>query len=426
MDKTAESIKSKFLELGVDIPLEDIVERLDKLVTKFKVPLDEARRSVITYFLKENDLDRNAFFGGQSTTPDSRSTPDVKLNGIDEGGKWVNIKAKVLQLWDSSHESVSQVGIIGDETATIKFIKWSRDMIPDVEEGKSYYFKNVVSNEWNGRFEITLNKNTLVEEIDEDIEVISSPMAGAGDGQPAPMINVADIAEDGKWVSIRAKVSQLWDNSHESISQVGLVGDSTGTIKFIKWTSADLPDLTEGNSYLFNNVVAQEWNDKFSVTLNKNSSIEELDEDIEIASSSIVFAGAMVDVQSGSGLIKRCPECKRALTKGACMEHGKVDGTYDLRIKAVLDDGNTAQESILKRELAEQISGISLDDAISMAADALDQGVVLDQMRLKLLGKYFTVTGSKVDRYILVDSIEPQDGMDMEMLDELIADAEMI
>ncbi|MCD4800717.1 MAG: replication protein A, partial [Methanococcoides sp.] len=193
-----------------------------------------------------------------------------------------------------------------------------------------------------------------------------------------------------------------------------------------KWTSADLPDLTEGNSYLFNNVVAQEWNEKFSVTLNKNSSIEELDEDIEVASSSITFAGAMVDVQSGSGLIKRCPECKRALTKGACMEHGKVDGTYDLRIKAVLDDGNTAQESILKRELAEQISGITLDDAISMAADALDQGVVLDQMRLKLLGKYFTVTGSKVDRYILVDSIEPQDGMDMEMLDELIADAEMI
>ena len=119
MDKTAENIKSKFLELGVDIPIEDITERLDKLVTKFKVPLDEARRSVITYFLKENDLDRNAFFGGQSTTPDSRSTPDVKLNGIDEGGKWVNIKAKVLQLWDSSHESVSQVGIIGDETATI-------------------------------------------------------------------------------------------------------------------------------------------------------------------------------------------------------------------------------------------------------------------------------------------------------------------
>ena len=84
----------------------------------------------------------------------------------------------------------------------LQFIKWSRDTIPDVEEGKSYYFKNVVSNEWNGRFEVTLNKNTVVEELDEDVEVISSPMGGAGDGQPAPMVNVVDIANAwGFWHS---------------------------------------------------------------------------------------------------------------------------------------------------------------------------------------------------------------------------------
>ncbi|MEL4305613.1 replication protein A [Methanococcoides sp. LMO-2] len=420
MDKTAENIKNRFLELGVDIPIENITERLDKLITKFKVPLDEARRSVIAYFLKEYNIDRNDFFVS------SGSTPLVKINEVNEGGKWVNVRGKVVQLWDNSHESVSQVGLIGDDTGTIKFIKWARDDIPDIQEGKSYQFNNVVINEWNGRFEITLNKNTVIEEISDDIDVVSNVMSSPGEGQPAPMVNVSDITEDGKWISMRVKLSQLWDNTHESISQVGLIGDATGTIKFIKWTSADLADFEEGKSYLLNNVVAQEWNDRFEVTLNKNSSIEELDEDVEVGNSSLTFSGVMVDVQSGSGLIKRCPECNRALTKGACMEHGKVDGVYDLRIKAVIDDGNIAQEAILKRDLAEQLSGMTLDEAISMAADALDQGVVLDQMRLKLLGRYFTVTGSKMDRYILVDSIEDQTELSPETIDELISEAEVL
>ncbi|SES64350.1 replication factor A1 [Methanococcoides vulcani] len=420
MDKTAENIKNRFLELGVEIPIENITERLDKLVTKFKVPVDEARRSVIAYFLKEYNIDRNDFFTGQA------STPLVKINEVNEGGKWVNIRGKVVQLWDSTHESVSQVGLIGDDTGTTKFIKWARDDVPDVQEGKNYQFNNVVINEWNGRFEITLNKNTVIEEISEDIDVASTALSSPGDGQPAPMVSVADITEDGKWISLKVRVSQLWDNTHESISQVGLIGDGTGTIKFIKWTSAGLPDIEEEKSYLFNNVVAQEWNDRFEVTLNKNSTIEELDEEVDIGTSSVTFSGVMVDVQSGSGLIKRCPTCNRALTKGACMEHGKVDGVYDLRIKAVLDDGNIAQEALLKRELAEQISDMTLDDAISMAADALDQGVVLDQMKLKLLGKYFIVTGSRMDRYILVDSIEQQAELSPETIDELISEAEVL
>jgi replication factor A1 len=136
--------------------------------------------------------------------------------------------------------------------------------------------------------------------------------------------------------------------------------------------------------------------------------------------------GAMVDIQSGSGLIKRCPECNRALTKGACMEHGKVDGVYDLRIKAVMDDGAFIQDAILKRDQVEEITGITLENAIAMAADALDQGVVLEQMKKLLVGKYYKLDGSKIERYLLVDSIAPVFSYDPSELDELIAAAEVI
>ena len=139
---------------------------------------------------------------------------------------------------------------------------------------------------------------------------------------------------------------------------------------------------------------------------NKSSSITELDEDIEVGYSTAEFTGAMVHIQDGSGLIRRCPTCNRALMKGNCVEHGNVEGLHDLRIKAVMDNGTMVQEALFNREITENISGIQLDEAKEMAVDALDHNVVQDEMKKRLLGRYYTMTGSVLDRYLLVESVQ--------------------
>jgi len=229
-----------------------------------------------------------------------------------------------------------------------------------------------------------------------------------------PLVKVSDIKEDGKWVTLRGKVVQLWESNQESISQVGLLGDESGTIKFTKWEKAGLPPVEEGKSYLFKNVVTSEWQGQFSIKLNRTSEITQLNEDIEVGSTPVEFTGAIVDIQSGSGLIKRCPECNRALVKGACGEHGKVEGLYDLRVKAVLDDGEKVQDILLNREVTEALIGITLEQAKEMATEALDQGVVLDMIKSRLVGRYFIVSGLKFGRFILVDSIK----QDVKPIDE--------
>jgi replication factor A1 len=149
-----------------------------------------------------------------------------------------------------------------------------------------------------------------------------------------------------------------------------------------------------------------------------SSEIIPIPEDIEVGKTVTEFTGAIVDVQSGSGLIKRCPECNRALVKGACGEHGKVEGVYDLRIKAVLDDGEKVQDILMNREITEAFTGITLDKAKEMATEALDQGVVvLDVIKSKLVGRYYVVAGKKLDRFILVDSIK----LDEKPIEEEIA-----
>lgn len=415
MNVMVADIKTKFQELGVDIPAEKIEERLEKLIVKFKVPQEEAKRSVVNFFLKEYSLSKDKFYGGQGEATFS------KVADISEDGKWVNLKVKVVQIWENTHGSISQVGLLADETGTIKFIAWAAAEVPAVEEGRSYIFKNVVSSEWNGKMEVTLNKSSSIEEIADDIHVQSRSKGVAS------LVEVADISEDGRWVDLKGKIVQLWENNKESISQVGLIGDETGSIKFIKWASAEIPvDLVEGKNYLFRNAVTSEWNGKFEITLNKSSSIEEIFDEIEVNTRDTVLTAAMVDIQSGSGLIKRCPQCNRSLTKGACAEHGKVDGVYDLRLKAVLDTGAITQDILLKRDVTEDVSGITLESAIAMAADALDQGVVLEAMKQKLVGKYYKVSGPRVDRYILVESIEQESVLDQKLLAELIKEAEVI
>lgn len=416
MNEMIESIKERFLKLGIDVPKEDIESRLEELITKFKVPSNEAQRSVTNYFLKKYSIPKNEFYMRQAE-------PQLtKVVDLLENGQWANLKAKIVQLWENTHESISQVGLLGDETGIIKFTEWKNAELPKLEQGESYLFRSIVVGEYNGRFQVQLNKNTSIEKLAETVEV------GAGDFTPssreAELKNIVDLI-GGQWATVKGKVVQLWENSHESIEQAGLLGDPTGVIKFTNWASSELPDMEEGKSYLLKNIVVNEWSGKAQIQLNRSSSIEELDEDIEVGTSKITYFGAMVDIQTGSGLIKRCPECKRALVKGACAEHGKVKGEYDLRIKAVLDSGTTTQDALINRELTEELVGLSLDSAIAMAADALDPGVVLDKLKHELVGRYYTVSGHKLDRYILVDSITPRTSIDRELLEGMIADLEV-
>ncbi|WP_254839865.1 replication factor A [Natronomonas marina] len=250
--------------------------------------------------------------------------------------------------------------------------------------------------------------STYLDEADMDREQLS----GGGD-QAA---EVADIDAPEEWLDLTAKVVELWEPRADSIAQVGLLGDETGTVKFTKWAKSDLPELEEGAVYRLGNLVTDEYEGRFSVKLNSTTTIEEVDEDIEVGDDATEIEGALVDIQSGSGLIKRCPEedCTRVLQNGRCSEHGEVEGEFDLRIKGVLDDGDEVHEVIFDQAATEELTGIGLDEAQEMAMDALDTEVVVEEMRETVLGRYYRVTGPTLGRYVLADEMETLGAADPE------------
>ncbi|MBN1235754.1 MAG: replication protein A [Methanotrichaceae archaeon] len=408
MKELVDQIKARLMDQKIEVSDEDIESRLKKLIVDFRVPEGEARRSVLNYFFKEHGIVPQVRAGSEK----------VRIAEIKEAGKWVDLEVKVLDLWEPASDTISQTGLVGDGTGSMKFVKWTKSELPNLELGRSYLLKKLVTDEFQGRFSVKLNRTSQIEPLDVDVE--AKPASKA-----ASQVKVVEIEEPGQWVDLKVKVAQLWEANSEAISQSGLVGDDTGTIKFVKWVKADLPDLEEGKSYLLKNIVTDEFQGRFSVKLNRTSQIELLDVDVEIGSVAAEFSGALVDVQKGSGLIKRCPVCKRSLAKGVCNEHGKVDGTYDLRIKAVLDDGRRVQDVLMNRETTERLVNLTLEEAKQMAMEALDHEVVRSLIESKLMGRYYSMTGPRIDRYLLVESINEVPPVSASQVDELIAAVEV-
>ncbi len=222
----------------------------------------------------------------------------------------------------------------------------------------------------------------------------------------SPLTKIAEIKTPGEWISLKARVVQLWDSSSPNVSQVGLIGDETGIIKFVVWSKANKPPIEEGKCYLFANVVTDSFGGRMQVNVNRNSRIEELDEDIQLPPRELEVVGALIAIQQNSGLIRRCRICNRVLTKDVCPIHGKTEAYDDLRIKGVVDDGENYYEVILNEENVRELTGIGIEEAKAIAMENLDRNSVLSELKSRLLGRYYKLKGNRGERYLIVNDIE--------------------
>jgi replication factor A1 len=242
---------------------------------------------------------------------------------------------------------------------------------------------------------------TITNYLMKELDIAQEQLA-----KESPFVKVGEITKQNQWVSLKAKVVQLWDGTSPNVSQVGLIGDETGIIKFVIWAKSGKGEVREGKSYIFKNVVTDSFAGRMQINVNRNSEIVEIDEDISLPPRELEVIGALVAIQKNSGLIQRCNECNRPITKGICPIHGKVSGYDDLRVKGVVDDGKNFYEVILNEENIKSLSGIGIEEARRIAEENLDRNAVLFELKNKFLGRYFRIVGMKGGRYLIVKEIE--------------------
>lgn len=248
-------------------------------------------------------------------------------------------------------------------------------------------------------------------------------LSGGGGGER--FVDIDDIDEDGEFVTVESEVVELWDSDSDAISQVGLLQDDTGRIKFKSWETSQVPLLTEGEAYRLEGV-ATDVSEQYgkSISLNAETDIQMMnDVEFDAPRSSDTLRGVLVDIQSGSGLIERCAVdgCTRVLDGGKCAEHNEVDGDYDLRIKGVLDTGEQTHRVVFNRELTEEMTTMTMEEGITMAQDALDTTVVAEEMKTRILLNTYDVTGSVSNEYVIAqDYEEVSDGPTEGEVEELL------
>ncbi|MDD1704432.1 MAG: nucleotide-binding protein, partial [Methanoregula sp.] len=237
---------------------------------------------------------------------------------------------------------------------------------------------------------------TTIKEISDDRSLIPTPVM-IKDLQPG-------IA------GVRAKVVQEWDASHERMLQSGLLGDESGTIKFVIWKEPGREKLVVGAVYTIFYAQVDEFNGRLSLNLNTATVMQE-EGDISVSGGETAVRGSIVHIAPGSGIIKRCPVegCNRALSRqNYCPIHEiQPKFVYDLRIKGWLDDGEKTHNILLQRDVVESLTGMILDTAKEIAENnPLGMDEVFLQMRDKVLGRYIICHGREIDNRLLVNKCE--------------------
>lgn len=333
---------------------------------------------------------------------------DYDIGNLTDRMSNVKVKGKILNVRDrtvtvSGEERTVFSGVLGDSTGTVQFSAWDEF---NYGVGDLLEIKNAYTKSWSGRVQLAFGDRTELKRLEDDPDV----------GEFTKVFKVEDFREGMEYIITNVRILELEErmlNSQGGTRKVfsGLCGDETGTCSLTAWEDFELhendvirveggyirqwrgPQLTLGRSSKVIKLSQNELPEASELFRENLRTIGELVEGD--GALSIRVEGAILDIKKGSGLIWRCPVCRRVLAKGACSVHKKVEGESDLRIKAVLDDGTGALHLITGRDLTEKILGFTLEKAIEIMKENINNPeFICDKLFELLVAKPVIVKGN--------------------------------
>ncbi|MDR3101994.1 MAG: hypothetical protein LBU24_01980 [Methanocalculaceae archaeon] len=322
-------------------------------------------------------------------------------------GVAASVQVKFVEEWETRSDRMLQTGLVADASGKMKFVLWKDEGHEKLKLGSVYNIFYASVDTFGGRLSLVLNSGIWMEDEDTNIPL---RMVMPAPKEELPVTTVRGLSAG--YASVRVKFVEEWETRSDRMLQTGLVGDETGRIKFVLWKDGKTEKLVSGQVYLIKNAKVDEYNGRLSLVL--NNAVYEADEweaDIAVGTAMDEYVGAIVQIFGGSGLVKRCPVegCNRVLSRqNFCPIHEVQNNFhYDLRIKAVVDDGHKACNVLMGREVTEALSGMTMNIAIETSLeDSLGLDVIQMQFAEKLCGRYVRCFGNEFDGRILVKSAE--------------------
>ncbi|RLF64929.1 MAG: hypothetical protein DRN33_00835 [Thermoplasmata archaeon] len=373
-----------------DVSREDVESNLRKFID-YGVPVEQAKQAVIKKYGGKQAVQVVQKKLGEVEPDDRRLSFIGKIVAIDE--REVEVRGEKKKIFR---------GLIGDETAVLPFTAW-KDF--GLEQGEVVRVKNASAGEWGGQPRLNFSEWTEVEKTDEQVDLIK---------RKPQHYDIIDLKPGLSNIEVKAKLLTMEEREvsvEGTIKKVytGIMGDMTGKIRYTSWTDFG---IREGDVVEIKGAYTKSWRGAPQLIFDENATVEKIDEDIAISEMSkksipiyklveagggvdVAVEGVVIEIQSGSGIIYRCPKCNRAISEGVCPVDGEVEGIPDLRIKAVVDDGTGAVNAVFNRETTEKLTEKTLEEFRGM-----NDGEVEEELKNLLIAHPIHVEGNALsDEY---------------------------
>ncbi|MDR0334701.1 MAG: single-stranded DNA-binding protein [Methanomassiliicoccaceae archaeon] len=385
--------------IGDEVDEEQLIDELNTYLNVYHVSVDAAKKGIMRKYGKETPL----FVSAASIAK--------KLNEMTGDEKNVDLTARIVFIEEKqiSARGVPKTifsGILGDETGTAPFTVWDVGKF-ELTKGETYNFKNAYTKKWNEKLQINFGERSLAEVSERQIQAPERSISYSADVKISDLTEgKGDVTVTGKIISVEPKA--ITSRGETKTVQTGYIADDTGKVQFTDWNDRKLlvnETVCARNAYVkaWRGVPQLNFGDMCEISrvdavfTNLQSGVieREIAEIIKTGGGlDVMVSGSIVDVRTGSGLIKRCPMCSRSLLADECVTHGKVEAALDLRMKIVIDDGTGALTAVVKRDCTEKLTGITFENAVALSKQTGDQESVLRAMEEKVLIMNVTAVGN--------------------------------
>ncbi len=391
--------------LGGKVSEDEIERELGNYLNVYRVSLDTAKRSIVK---KHGGNPADLSLGVTKTVRDLMpGEPNVSLLA-----RIVSVNEKEIETEAGSKGIV--YGFLGDTTGTAPYTAWNPEGLA-LAKGDVVRIQNAYTKEFKGRVEVHLGNRAVVTKEDDSLlpVVEGRPSAPAGPATPAKVVDlregVSNIALTARILSVEAREVRV--NGDAKTVHSGVLADETGKVQFSAWKDFG---LAAGDAVRIEGGYVKSWRGIPQLSFDERATVAKLAADAlppaaALAQSprmwiedlaergggvDVTIRGILIDIKDGSGLVYRCPECRRVLRKNVCRIHGEVQGNADLRVKGVVDDGSGAITAVFGRELTELLLEKTVEECIAQAKEAMDQEVVRDELADLLIAQPVEVRGN--------------------------------
>jgi len=346
--------------------------------------------------------------------PDAASVPEVRLRDLRPGGGPVEVLGRVVSF---SRREVTRrsdggrrplvSGLLSDGTASVRFTWWDPPA-EGIERGTVLRAVGAEVGEFRGRPELTFSWKTK-------IGPASPAELPKVDTEESPRRRVAELTAADEGFRVEVRVARIAPRSvsvgeERRIVHEGLVADASGAIALSSWSDFG---LKVGEAVRIAGGYVRVFRGRPQLVLDERSTVVRIepgdlpdparllrapprpiaDVEDEGGGASVALEGIVVGLIPPSGLVYRCPTCRRAVTSGLCRLHGAVDGVADLRARIVLDDGTGSATVAADRDATERLWGVTLAEVLRRLKEQPDPSLISEQMLEALFGRRLRVRG---------------------------------